>query len=92
MLLLSPASSLKAEVSYVGKAAKSIEADPSEDESFPRSASLVGGSAGVGWSWRQHGSGLLVSTHTQRYLPGKPKSAAAAVGPAVSPASLSVLG
>lgn len=84
--------SLKAEVSLVGRAAKSVKAHPPEDESFPPSASLVGGSAGVGWSWRQHGSGLPVSGHTQRHLPGKPKSAAAAVNPAVSPPSLSVLG
>lgn len=72
--------SLKAEVSFVLKATKRVETNPSEDTGSLRSALLVGGSAGVGVGDNK-AQGSLASQHTERHLPGKPKPPAAEVSP-----------
>lgn len=72
--------SLKPEVSFVLKATKRVETNPSEDTGSLRSALLVGGSAGVGVGDNK-AQGSLASQHTERHLPAKPKPPAAEVSP-----------
>lgn len=86
--------SLKAEVSFVLKATKRVETDPSEDTGSLRSALLVGGSAGVGVGDNK-AQGSLASQHTERLLDtclGSPSLLLLKSVLPVLPAALSALG